>query len=163
MQRPSACPLHRGAHMPQLAQLPIPQFAGPEGQEEMPYLLTPGPLTTSAAVKRAMLADWGSRDVEFRALVKDIRHSLLDLAGCDQSYECVIMQGSGTFAIEAALGCFCPAEPGATLVVINGAYGERAAQILARIGRPTAKLIETDDKAPDAERVAETLDADPAI
>src|SRR3954451_1303343 len=127
--------------MPQLAQIPIPQFSGPEGQEDRPYLLTPGPLTTSATVKRAMLSDWGSRDIEFRTLVKDIRRSLLKLAECDESYECVIMQGSGTFAIEAALRCFWPAEPGKTLVVINGAYGERAAQILARIGRSTAKLI----------------------
>lgn len=40
-----------------------PPFPGPEGQEDMPYLLTPGPLTTSRTVKLAMLADWGSRDV----------------------------------------------------------------------------------------------------
>ena len=48
-----------------------PTFNGPEGQEDMPYLLTPGPLTTSRGVKLAMLADYGSRDVEFRAIVKD--------------------------------------------------------------------------------------------
>ena len=33
-----------------------------------PWLLTPGPLTTSATVKQAMLHDWGSRDHEFIAL-----------------------------------------------------------------------------------------------
>ena len=38
------------------------RFKGPNGQEDMPYLLTPGPLTTSRAVKFAMLADWGSWD-----------------------------------------------------------------------------------------------------
>jgi hypothetical protein len=43
-----------------------PSFPGPEGQEDMPYLLTPGPLTTSRTVKLAMLADWGSREVEVR-------------------------------------------------------------------------------------------------
>ena len=102
--------------MPQLAQTDRPQFTGPEGQEHMPYLLTPGPLTTSQGVKRAMLADWGSRDIEFRALVKEIRTSLHRLAGCNAEHECVIMQGSGTFAIEAALGSFCPAEGGKTLV-----------------------------------------------
>ena len=46
------------------------------------------------------------------------------------------MQGSGTFAIEAALGSFCPDRRRKTLVVINGAYGERAAKILDRIGQP---------------------------
>ena len=33
-----------------------------------PYLLTPGPLTTSYAVKEAMLRDWGSWDDDFRGI-----------------------------------------------------------------------------------------------
>eukprot|EP01034_Spumella_vulgaris_P010181 gene10181-12914_t len=45
------------------------RFNGPPGQEDMPYLLTPGPLTTSRTVKAAMLADWGSRDIGFRSIV----------------------------------------------------------------------------------------------
>ena len=49
------------------------RYTGPEGQEDMPFLLTPGPLTTSRSVKAAMMADWGSRDVEFRKIVADIR------------------------------------------------------------------------------------------
>src|SRR4029079_93272 len=86
----------------------IPSYTGPEGQEDMPYLLTPGPLTTSLSVKLAMMADYGSRDVEFRESVCSIREKLLALAGGYNQFECVIMQGSGTFAIEAALGSFCP-------------------------------------------------------
>ena len=107
-----------------------PPYTGPDGQEDMPYLLTPGPLTTSRSVKLAMLADYGSRDVEFRQIVADIRSRLMALAACGSSYECVIMQGSGTFAIEAALGSFCPDVGRKTLIVINGAYGERAVNIL---------------------------------
>ncbi|MBL8908068.1 MAG: 2-aminoethylphosphonate--pyruvate transaminase [Rhizobiales bacterium] len=129
----------------------------------MPYLLTPGPLTTSQGVKQAMLADWGSRDIEFRALVKDIRLSLLDLAGCDASHECVIVQGSGTFAIEAALGSLCPVAHGKTLVVVNGAYGERAAAILKKLGRPVVTLVKSDSEAPTADEVAAALEADKAI
>jgi 2-aminoethylphosphonate-pyruvate transaminase len=139
------------------------RYNGPEGQEDMPYLLTPGPLTTSRSVKATMLADWGSRDVEFRKVVADIRKGLLAMAGCDASYECVIMQGSGTFAIEAALGCFCPAGAGKTLVVANGAYGDRAAKILERIGRHVSKIDKGDSAAPTVEEVAATLDADAAI
>ncbi|MGL4591465.1 MAG: 2-aminoethylphosphonate--pyruvate transaminase, partial [Aestuariivirga sp.] len=135
------------------------RYNGPEGQEDMPYLLTPGPLTTSRSVKATMLADWGSRDVEFRKVVADIRKGLLAMAGCDASYECVIMQGSGTFAIEAALGCFCPAGAGKTLVVANGAYGDRAAKILERIGRHVSKIDKGDSAAPTVEEVAATLDA----
>ncbi len=139
------------------------RFAGPPGQEDMPYLLTPGPLTTSRGVKAAMLADWGSRDVEFRRVVSEIRKGLLGLAGCDDSYECVIMQGSGTFAIEAALGAFCPKSETKTLVVANGAYGDRAAAILSRLGRPVTKIDKGDSAAPSVEDVTRALDADPSI
>ena len=125
----------------------VPAFKGPEGQEDMPYLLTPGPLTTSRTVKMAMLADWGSRDVEFRDLVGNIRKRLLALANCGPDYECVIMQGSGTFAIEAALGSFAPTGKKKTLVAINGAYGERAGKILERIGRPYLGIGKGDSAA----------------
>lgn len=139
------------------------RFKGPDGQEDMPYLLTPGPLTTSRSVKLALLSDWGSRDVEFRGLVKEIRSELKRLAGCDDSYECVIMQGSGTFAIEAALGTLCPSKNNKTLVVANGAYGDRAAQILERIGRHVVKIDKGDSAAPTVEDVAAALDADHRI
>ena len=140
-----------------------PPFPGPPGQDDMPYLLTPGPLTTSRTVKLAMLADWGSRDVEFRKIVGDIRKRILRLANCDARYECVIMQGSGTFAIEAALGSLCPDKRRKTLVVANGAYGDRAAQILERIGRPYLKIDKGDSAIPTVEEVVTMLDADKAI
>ncbi len=110
-----------------------------------------------------MLADWGSRDVEFRKVVADIRKGLLGLAGCDDSYECVIMQGSGTFAIEAALGAFCPSAPARTLVVANGAYGDRAVKILEKIGRPVVKIDKGDSAAPSVDEVVATLESDPSI
>ncbi|HLF21789.1 MAG TPA: 2-aminoethylphosphonate--pyruvate transaminase [Aestuariivirga sp.] len=149
--------------MIQAAQRVVPLFRGPEGQEDMPYLLTPGPLTTSRTVKLAMLADYGSRDVEFREVIADIRRRLLGLAGCGEDYECVIMQGSGTFAIEAALGCFCPDKRNKTLVVANGAYGDRAAKILERIGRPHVKIDKGDSAAPSVADVTAALDADRSI
>ena len=139
------------------------RFHGPEGQEDMPYLLTPGPLTTSRTVKLALLADWGSRDVEFRKLVKEIRQELLQLAGCDDTYECVLMQGSGTFAIEAALGSFCPDKRKKTLVVANGAYGERAAQILEKINRPYERMSKTDTTQLTPEHIIPTLQEDKNI
>jgi 2-aminoethylphosphonate-pyruvate transaminase len=141
----------------------IPRFQGPEGQEDMPYLLTPGPLTTSRSVKAAMLADWGSRDVEFRQVIAEIRKGLLKAANCTPEYECVIMQGSGTFAIEAALGAFCPAKDKKTLVVANGAYGDRAAKILEKLGRPVIKIDKGDSAAPTVKDVTIMLDADASI
>ena len=123
-------------------------FDGPAGQEDMPFLLTPGPLTTSPTVKLAMLADWGSRDVEFRQLVAGIRKQLLAIAGAGDDYECVLMQGSGTFSAEAAIGSFCPTgRKRKTLVIINGAYGHRAAKILSHLKRPHLTL-EFDEETP---------------
>ena len=41
-----------------------------------PLLLTPGPLTTSEATRRAMLRDWGSRDEAFIALTARVRRCI---------------------------------------------------------------------------------------
>ena len=94
-------------------------------------LFTPGPLTTSATVKEAMLRDTGSRDAEFIAAVREIRSGLLRVAGASAGYECVLMQGSGTFAIESVVSSAIPRD-GRLLVLVNGAYGRRIAQ-MARI------------------------------
>ena len=73
-----------------------------------PYLLTPGPLTTSAATKQAMARDWGSRDRRFIALTGRVRDRLTALAGGGEDHSAVLLQGSGTFAVEAMLGTLRP-------------------------------------------------------
>ncbi len=108
-------------------------------------LFTPGPLTTSATVKEAMLRDLGSRDHEFIQLIGAIRDGLLDLAGVSQQegWEAIPMQGSGTFAIESIISSISP--PGAKwLVIINGSYGERILKIIERHGI-TAEAIRCDE------------------
>ncbi len=151
--------------MTSVANMYATGFRGPEGQEDMPFLLTPGPLTTSRGVKLAMLADWGSRDVEFRSIISDIRNGLKEIANAGEEYECVLMQGSGTFAIEAALGSLVPrARTPKTLIVINGAYGQRAAKILDYIGNRAYETVKVgDDEAPTAEQVRLALEANPKI
>ena len=99
-----------------------------------PWLLTPGPLTTSTTVKQAMLRDWGSRDQAFIQMNAEVRARLVDLAGASATHTCVPVQGSGTFAVEATLGTMIPAD-GRALVLVNGAYGERIVTILQRMGR----------------------------
>lgn len=92
-------------------------------------LFTPGPLTTSETVKRAMMRDLGSRDAEFLEVVRNIRHRLLELGNdAGGNYEAVLMQGSGTFSIESVISSILPRD-GKLLVVINGAYGRRMAAI----------------------------------
>ena len=106
----------------------LPPFAAPALGE--PYLLTPGPLTTAYSVKRAMLRDWGSWDVDFRAMTAEMRARLLALTGdTENAFDCVPMQGSGTFAVEAMLGSFAPTKT-RTLVLVNGAYGKRIVETL---------------------------------
>ena len=89
-------------------------------------LFTPGPLTTSLTVKQAMLHDAGSWHFEFNAVVRNVRDKILALAGLSRAdgFECVLLQGSGTFGVESVLASCIPPE-GKLLVVANGAYGVR--------------------------------------
>ncbi|MEE9453023.1 MAG: 2-aminoethylphosphonate--pyruvate transaminase [Paracoccaceae bacterium] len=123
-----------------------------------PYLLTPGPLTTSAATKRAMLRDWGSWDAEFRAVTAEIRAGLLELAGGDD-LDCVPMQGSGSFSVEAMLASFVPRD-GKVLVLSNGAYGIRIAQTLQYLTRDHTVIDKGDYMPPRGAEVADALAAD---
>ena len=128
-----------------------------------PYLLTPGPLTTSAAVKQAMLKDWGSWDDDFRALTREMRASLLALTGDrDDQLDCVPMQGSGSFSVEAMLGSFVPLE-GKVLVLSNGAYGQRIAQTLEYLKRKHTIIDKGDYMPPRGDEVTEALLSDPSI
>ena len=128
-----------------------------------PYLLTPGPLTTAYEVKQAMLKDWGSWDDDFRAMTRDMRRRLLALLGeCSDQYDCVPMQGSGSFCVEAMLGTFVPRD-GKVLVLANGAYGLRAATTMDYLGRAKVLLDKGDYLPPRGDEVARILAEDPAI
>lgn len=141
-----------------LNQQPIPAPALGE-----PYLLTPGPLTTSMATKEAMLRDWGSWDADFNRITAEVRQQLVAMAGVqDDSYTCIPLQGSGTFSVEAALATAI-ARNGKALLLMNGAYGKRAAQTLDYLGRDYLTLDKGDYLPPQPEEVAELLDAHPEI
>lgn len=128
-----------------------------------PYLLTPGPLTTAYEVKAAMLRDWGSWDGDFRAMTRELRAGILALIGPDAgSYDCVPMQGSGSYLVEAMIGTFLPRD-GRLLVLANGAYGLRAAEITRRIGRAVTVLDKGDYQPPRGAEVARILADAPGI
>ena len=135
----------------------IPDPAGGE-----PFLLTPGPLTTALEVKQAMLRDWGSWDGDFRSMTAELRRRLVAISGGGGDWDCVPMQGSGTFAVEAMLGTFLPSD-GKALVLANGAYGLRVAQTLSYMRRAHALIDKGDYLPPRGAEVAAALDADPAI
>jgi 2-aminoethylphosphonate-pyruvate transaminase len=127
-----------------------------------PYLLTPGPLTTSLATKSAMLRDWGSWDSDFNELTAGVCRRLLEVARAEETHVCVPLQGSGTYAVEAALATLLPWD-GKTLVLMNGAYGQRMVRILQYLGRDFETLDMGDYLPPPPERVEVILAADPEI
>src|SRR5215469_8732691 len=127
-----------------------------------PWLLTPGPLTTSRTVKEAMLRDWGSRDAEFIKLNARVRERLVELAGAEGTHVCVPLQGSGTFIVEAMLATLMPAE-GKVAVLVNGAYGKRMVRICEYLRRPCVSIETAEDTPVSATALDATLAADPAI
>lgn len=129
---------------------------------QTPYLLTPGPLTTARATRQAMLRDWGSWDGEFRALTASIRTSLLRVAELGPDYECVPLQGSGTYCVEAMLGSLT--SPAAkVLVLANGAYGQRMGKILRTMGRSVQVHDTGDCLPPDPAEIDALLRSDASI
>jgi 2-aminoethylphosphonate-pyruvate transaminase len=133
--------------------------ASPTGD---PWLLTPGPLTTSPTVKQAMLHDYGSRDGRFIAINRRMRERLVNIAGGAETHVCVPLQGSGTFVVEAMFGTFVPAG-GKLLILINGAYGRRIARICETIGREFVSQETPEDVPADPQALDRALAADPSI
>lgn len=129
-----------------------------------PYLLlTPGPLSTSKGVKAAMLRDWCTWDNEYNDLVQDVRRKLVSLGGGNHDdYTAVLMQGSGTFSIEAVVGSVVP-EAGKLVVMTNGAYGNRLAQIakMLKINTVVIDFGEVSEARP--EKLRQVLESDPDI
>jgi len=127
-----------------------------------PWLLTPGPLTTSLSVKQAMLHDYGSRDATFIDLNARILDRLVAIVNGSGSYVTVPLQGSGTFVVEAMIGNFVPAD-GRLLILINGAYGQRIARICDYYKRDYLVQESAEDVPVDTNQLDATLDANPDI
>ncbi len=136
-----------------------PPAQTPDGD---PWLLTPGPLTTSSTVKRAMLHDLGSRDLEFIRLTQRVRSRLLLIAHGNEAHTCVPVQGSGTFAVEAMLGTLLPRN-GHLLNLVNGAYGRRVGDICKSMGRQCTALTAAEDQPMDVALVDRALAEDSSI
>ena len=127
-------------------------------------LFTPGPLTTSLSVKQAMLHDAGSWHHEFNELVARVRGSLLELAGLtrEAGWEAVLLQGSGTYGVEAVFQTCVPPQ-GKVAVVTNGAYGNRMVQMLKQARISHAVLPTPEDTPASPEALDNLLRLDPAI
>ncbi len=93
-------------------------------------LLTPGPLSTTDTVRGAMMQDWCTWDKDYNeGIVTPIRKGLLEMCGLDENeYTDVLLQGSGTYCVEATIGAAVGVND-KLLILANGAYGKRMAQI----------------------------------
>jgi 2-aminoethylphosphonate-pyruvate transaminase len=138
----------------------------PDFDWENPYLLlTPGPLSTSPTVRAAMLRDWCTWDEDYNlGIVTPIREGLVRLASATRPelFTSVLMQGSGTFSVEAMIGSAVP-ENGKLLVLANGEYGNRLGLIAATLRIPHI-IHDTGELAPpDIARLDSALSDDAAI
>ncbi len=127
-------------------------------------LFTPGPLNTKLSVKEAMLHDMGSRDTEFLSGVKEIREELLNLARVtiEEGYDTVLMQGSGTFGVEAVISSVIPRD-GHLLLITNGAYGDRIGDMAKAYNIKATTLSYKENIVPPQEDVEEALKNDGSI
>ena len=131
---------------------------------ENPYLLlTPGPLSTTPSVKEVMLRDWCTWDDDYnRGVVQVIRSKLVELATRAEGYTSVLMQGSGTFVVEAMVGTAIAGD-GKLLILSNGAYGQRIARIARVLAIDHAVIDSGELDPPDPHQVDKALAEDHAI
>ncbi|MCR8643074.1 2-aminoethylphosphonate--pyruvate transaminase [Paenibacillus sp. N1-5-1-14] len=133
-------------------------------RQDNPYvLLTPGPLSTTPTVKGAMMRDWCTWDDDYNNLVQEVRQKLVSLATPQtDDYTAVLMQGSGSFSVESVIGSVIP-KTGKLLVLVNGAYGQRIAQMAEVLGIATTVVHFGEVSPATCEDLEATLEADTSI
>lgn len=134
------------------------------GDEAPALLLNPGPVNVTARVARALLrGDLCHREPEYDRLQQEVRRRLVELFAPGGDHAAVLLTGSGTAAMEAAVSSLVG--PGERLLVArNGVYGER----LEKIARAHAIDVATLDAASwfdpiDPAALGDALDRDPSI
>lgn len=127
-------------------------------------LLNPGPSTTTDTVKMAQVVpDRCPREKEFAGLMKQMREDLVRIVhGPLDEYTAVLFCGSGTINIDICLNSLLDKDKKA-LIINNGAYSTRAAEVCEYYGLPHINLVLPVDDVPDMELVGRTMDDNPDI
>lgn len=127
-------------------------------------LLNPGPSTTTDTVKYAQVVpDICPREKEFADMMKKLRKDLLKVVHADEDkYTSVLFCGSGTINMDICLNSLLPADK-KILVINNGAYSTRGAEICEYYGLPFINLTFPLDEQPDLSKIEECLEADEDI
>ena len=133
-----------------------------EGAELELTLLCPGPVTSSPRVKQALAqADIAHRDRAFVDILARVVDRLRRVAGATD-HEVLVLAGGATAATEAALATFVATDE-RILVVSNGAFGERIAEMAQCLGIPMSHLRYDWGEPIVLEQVQGMLDGDPRI
>lgn len=120
-------------------------------------LLTPGPLTTSEGVRSEMLIDRCTWDDDYKSITQKIRSALLKIAGVsEKTYTVVLLQGSGSFGVEATLDTSIGAND-KCLFIVNGAYGQRMVQMAEKMCMNHHVYTMSYNQVPSSERIREIL------
>lgn len=125
-------------------------------------LLTPGPLSTSKRVRAAMLKDLCTWDDDYNNVVQDLRAKLLFIADLGDEYTTILMQGSGSFAVESVITTTL-GKSGKLLVLVNGEYGKRIAQIAHVAQIPHLAISHNEQEPISEEKLREALNTHPDI
>ncbi|MGI6501920.1 MAG: 2-aminoethylphosphonate--pyruvate transaminase [Anaerostipes sp.] len=126
-------------------------------------LLTPGPLTTTESVKKEMMVDHCTWDDDYKNITQKIRRELLEIGHVSEDeYTTVLMQGSGSAGVEAVFTTSIK-DKDKILILANGAYGERMAEIARYAGLNYILKQWNYDQVPDAKEVEQILDSDKDI
>ncbi|MFC9244937.1 2-aminoethylphosphonate aminotransferase [Streptomyces sp. NPDC057136] len=126
-------------------------------------LMNPGPVNTVEAVRGALGGpDMCHREPEFGALMNRIRRKVTAVCGGGADHASVLLTGSGTAALEAAVTSAIPAD-GGLLVVDNGHYGKRLFDIASVHGIRVTRLDLGWGTPADPTTVGRALAADPSL
>ena len=127
-------------------------------------LLNPGPATTTDTVKLAQVVpDICPREREFAGRMAQLRGDLVRVVhGDPEQYTAVLFCGSGTLCMDVCLNSLLP-EGKKALIVHNGAYSARAADICQAYDLPHIDLELPYDRPADLTIVETTLRENPNI
>lgn len=131
---------------------------------KQPWLMNPGPVNVPDAVREAAARglDLCHREPEATALMARVRTGLLEAAGVSGSFDLAMIAGSGTAAVEMAVSSLVrPTKK--LLVVRNGVYGDRMAQMAEVHGIARVEVETPWTARPDLGQIEAALDADPEI
>ncbi len=130
-------------------------------QNAQRLLLTPGPLTTKSSVKHAMLTDHCTWDDEYKAITTSVLNDITQISANDD-YATVLLQGSGSYAVEAMINCLCRSND-KILFLVNGEYGKRMLSIADNSRRDYAQILFSASSPIDIQVVEQKLKMDKDI